>query len=168
MRFVQLARVGRPHGLDGEVYIDRCSLSPEQLMALGTVEWRKGDIRRTLTVRQVRPTHDRLLIMFAEVLLRDIASTLSPGELWVEAERLPDPGPNTVYTYQLVGLRAVLPNGDTIGTVSDVIQNAGQQLFAIDKGGKEMLVPAFGAFLRRVDLEAGIAELDLPPGFEDL
>lgn len=164
---MQLARVGRPHGLDGEVYLDRCALTPEQLMALGTVEWRKGDRRRTLTLRQVRPTHDRLLVMFAEVLLRSIAATLTPGELWVEAERLPDPGPNSVYTFQLVGLTAVTPGGDRIGTVRDVIQNAGQQLFAIDRDGRELLVPAFGAFLKRVDLAAGIAELDLPAGFDE-
>ncbi len=137
-------------------------------MALEKVEWRGRDKRRTLTLRSVRATHDRLLVMFAEVLLRDIAATLTPGELWVEAERLPDPGPNSAYTFQLVGLTAVSPTGETIGTVRDVIQNAGQQLFAIDRGGRELLVPAFGAFLKRVDLEAGIAELDLPPGFEDV
>ncbi len=165
---MQLARVGRPHGLDGEVYIDRCALTPEQLLALGTVEWRKDDRRRTLTLRDARATHDRLLVRFAEVLLRDIAATLTPGELWVEAERLPDLGPTTAYTFQLVGLAAMTPTGERIGTIRDVVQNAGQQLFAIDRDGRELLVPAFGAFLKRVDLAAGVAELDLPPGFEEL
>ncbi len=105
--------------------------------------------------------------MFAEVLLRDIAGTLTPGELWIEADRLPDPGPDKAYTFQLVGLKAVSPTGETIGTVSDVILNSGQQLFAIDVEGREMLVPAFGAFLRRIDFVEGIAVLDLPPGFGD-
>lgn len=160
--------MGRAHGLEGEVYLDRCSLSPDELLALGKVEWRGGGKRHQLTVRSVRATHDRLLVRFAEVLLRDIAATLTPGDLWVEADRLPDPGPNAAYTFQLVGLRAVSPSGEPIGTVKDVIQNTGQQLFAIDRGGREILVPAFGAFLQRVDLAEGVAVLDLPAGFEEL
>ena len=156
--------MGRTHGVDGELYVDQCSLTPEELLAIGPVEWRGPDhSTRILTVQGVRATHDRLLVRFAGISVREVATKLTNGMLWVDAALLPDPGPGLAYTYQLVGLRVVHVDGREIGRVKEIVSTTDRMFYVVE--GQEMLMPAHQPFVKRVDLEAGVITLDLPPGF---
>jgi len=156
--------VGRTHGVDGELYVDQCSLTAEELQAVGTVEWRGPDrTTRTLTLNRVRATHDRLLVRFTGIGVREVATRLTNGTLWVDESVLPDPGPGVAYTYQLVGLRVVHVDGREIGRVKDVVSTTDRMFYVVE--GHEMLMPAHQPFVKHVDLAAGVITLDLPPGF---
>ncbi len=169
MNLVFLGRVGRPHGIAGELYVDRCSLTPAELEAVRDVEWRgRAGATRALVLDGVRATHDRLLVRLAGIGSREAASELTNGELWGDAERLPDPGPGVAYTFQLVGLRVVDTAGAPIGVLRDVNTSTAQPLYVIDRDGAELLVPGIEPFVKKVDLAAGTITMELPPGFEDL
>jgi len=157
--------VGRTHGVDGEVYVDQCSLTSDQLTVIGSVEWRSADrsTKRTLKLHRVRATHDRLLVRFDGVTVREVAARLTNGTLWVDESVLPDPGPGLAYTYQLVGLRVVHVDGREIGKVKDVVSTTDRMFYVVE--GHEMLMPAHEPFVKHVDLAAGVITLDLPPGF---
>lgn len=160
-----MGQVGRTHGVDGEVYVDQCSLTAEQMMAMGSVEWRSADrsTKRTLKLHRVRATHDRLLVRFDGITVREVAARLTNGTLWVDESVLPDPGPGVAYTYQLVGLRVVHVDGREIGKVKDVVSTTDRMFYVVE--GHEMLMPAHEPFVKHVDLAAGVITLDLPPGF---
>lgn len=169
IRLVFLGRVGRPHGIAGEVYIDRTSLSPEEWLAVGRLEWRgRGGQAQRLDLAEVRPAHDRLLATFRGVTDREAAALLVNGELWGDAARLPDPGPGTVYTFQLIGLKVVDSAGRELGVVRDMSTATAQPLYIVDHEGKELLLPAYEPFLKRVDLAAGVITVDPPPGLLEL
>ena len=56
--------------------------------------------------------------------------------------------------------------GRTIGVLRDVIQNTAQSVLEIETPeGGTVLIPAVDAFLRNIDEEAGIIEVELIPGF---
>lgn len=160
-----MGQVGRTHGVDGEVYVDQCSLTAEQMTTIGSVEWRSADrsTKRTLKLHRVRATHDRLLVRFDGVTVREVAARLTNGTLWVDESVLPDPGPGVAYTYQLVGLRVVHVDGREIGKVKDVVSTTDRMFYVVE--GHEMLMPAHEPFVKHVDLAAGVITLDLPPGF---
>ena len=169
MSAVFIGRVGRPHGVDGELYVDRTALTAAELLAVGKVEWRspRGE-RRPFKIAGARDTHDKLLVKFGGVFVREAAATLTNGELWAEADQLPDPGPGTAYTFQLVGLRVVDAAGNDLGVVREVMTTTAQPLYVIEHAGRERLVPGVPPFLKHVDIAAGVITLELPPGFEDL
>ena len=53
-----------------------------------------------------------------------------------------------------------------IGVLADVIQNTAQSILDVrTPDGRSVLIPAVDAFLRRIDEEAGIIEVELIPGF---
>ena len=149
------------------MYVDQCPFTSDQLLALGPLEWRgaKGDSRR-LTPEQVRGAAGRLLVMFAGVTTRESAVPLVNGTLWAERARLPDPGPGVSYAFQLTGMRVVDQAGTTLGTVADVLFNAGQPLLQLD-GEKGRLLPCQPPFMKHVDADAGVITLELPPGFDE-
>jgi len=169
MALVLVGRVGRPHGVAGEIYVDRIVLSADELRALGELEWRgRGSDHRALKIRSVRATHDRLLVHFAGVDQREAAALLTNGELWTAAERLPDPGPGLAYTFQFVGLRVVDTTGRELGVVRDVTSGSAQPLYVVEREGRERFYPAIEPFVKSVDFAAGVITLALPPGFEEL
>ena len=169
MNLVFIGRVGRPHGIDGEFYVDRCALDAGELQALETLEWRgrEGD-PRAVRIAAVRTANDRLLVKFDGVRSREAAAELTNGMLWGDAERLPDPGPGVVYTFQLVGLRVIDVAGHELGVLRDVQTSTAQPLYVVEREGREHLYPGIEPFVKNVDLAAGVITMDLPPGFEDL
>ena len=151
------------------MYVDQISLSPDELQAMGPLEWRgRGDDRRTLVVRDVYATHARLLVRFRGVSGREGAAALTNGELWGDSSLLPDPGPGVVYTFQLVGLRLVDQHGRALGVLKDVLTTTAQPLYVVDDGGRERLFPGIPPFVKHVDLAGGVITMELPPGFEEL
>lgn len=168
-RLVFLGRVGRPHGVDGEVYVDRTALTAEELLAVGRLEWRgRGGQAKRLDLAAVRSANGRLLATFRQVHDRETMAGFVNGELWGDAARLPDPGPGTVYTFQLVGLQVVGVDGTDLGVVRDLSFAGAQPLYVVEHEGKERLLPAYEPFLKKVDLAAGVITVELPAGLLEI
>jgi 16S rRNA processing protein RimM len=134
---------------------------------VGTLEWRgpKGSAR-PLTPKRARAAVDRLLVTFEGIATREAAAPFVNGTLWAERARLPDPGPGVSYAFQLTGMRVVDQAGRTLGTVADVLFNAGQPLLQLDGAGGRLL-PCQPPFMKHVDAEEGVITLELPPGFDE-
>jgi len=167
MPLVLIGRIGRPHGVRGEMGLDGCSLSAAELAGVGRFLWRRGAEERTLTLHAARPAHTRLLVEFEHVEGRDQAVALTRGDLYADSERLPDPGPNVVYTFQLVGLAVETEDGRPLGTLAAVLTSGPQPIYVV-RGERELMVPAVPEFLKRVDLAARRIVVALPPGLEEL
>ena len=62
----------------------------------------------------------------------------------------------------------VADNNREVGILKDVIQNTAQSILEVETAeGKSVLIPAVDAFLRDIDEEAGVIEVELIPGFLD-
>jgi 16S rRNA processing protein RimM len=170
MSLVLIGTFGRPHGLRGEIYLDRAALSAEELEAVGRFHFRGRDgAEQGLRVRAARVALDRLLLTLDGYRNREAVAPLTLGELWVEAEALPDPGPGVAYSHQLIGLTVQDETGRVLGTLKDIQGSGAQPLYVVEGvSGRELLVPAVAEVLRHVDLAAGRITVALPPGLEEL
>ena len=168
MALVWVGRIGRAHGLRGEVTLDACPLSVPELQAVKSFTWRgsKGETS-PLTLETVRPATPRLLLSFAGYRDRARASTLTRGDLLAESERLPDPGPDVAYTFQLIGLEVRTEDGRSLGNVADVIATGAHPVYVV-RGARELLIPAAPGVLKKVDPAGGVSIVSLPAGLEEL
>ncbi|HET9256510.1 MAG TPA: ribosome maturation factor RimM [Pseudonocardiaceae bacterium] len=161
-----VGRIGRPHGLRGEVTVQVRTDFPEQRFAPGSQL--RSDTGRTLTVEAVRPHRGALLVRFTGVADREAAAELRGHTLRVDATQLPDlDDPDEFYDHQLEGLTAVEPGGAVLGTVREVIHAPASDLLVLDTGQGEVLVPFVRAIVPEVDLAAGRVVLDPPTGLLD-
>jgi 16S rRNA processing protein RimM len=166
--WVTVARLGRTHGLRGEIGIDLVSLTPSDLQAIGSFTWRgrRGESRE-LRLVGIRPGGGRMIAQFSGVEDRDQAMVLTNGELCVERERVPDAGPGQAYTYQLLGLRVVDVGGRELGVVKEVLRTGAHPVYVV-QGEGEILIPAAAPILKSVDLAAGVITVDMPAGLDEL
>ena len=73
------------------------------------------------------------------------------------------------YVRDLIGCRVIDTSGGAeVGILKDVIQNTAQSILEVERAdGRSVLIPAVDAFLRGIDEEAGVIEVELIPGFLD-
>ncbi len=168
MAQVVVGRIGRPHGVKGEVTLGECSLTPLELHGIKRFTWRGRDgAERALELATVRPAIPRTLVRFRGVESRDRASELTNGELLVESEALPDAGPGTAYAFQLVGLAVETEEGRRLGTLQSIILTGAHPVYVV-QGDREWLIPATPEVLKHVDLAAGRITVALPAGLEEI
>jgi 16S rRNA processing protein RimM len=164
---IVVGRVGRAHGIRGEVRVEPQSDSVDRRFAVGAVVRADRDGRATtLTVRAARPHSGALLVRFREVTGRAAAEAFRGATLYAEVpdDERPDDA-EEYYDWQLVGLEARTPGGDAIGDVTDVVHLPGQEVLVIRKpSGDEAMVPFVQALVPSVDVDAGTLVIDDRPG----
>lgn len=165
---MRIGRLGKTHGVQGELNLDGVSLTPLELHAVKHFTWRRAGVpERTLTLVTARPAVPRMLVRFEGVTEREQAVELVNGELWAPPAALPDPGPQMAYTFQLVGLRVETGDGRFLGVVQEVISTGAHPIYQV-RGERELLIPGAPGVVTSVDLETGRMVVSLPPGLEEL
>ena len=161
-----VGRLGRAHGVRGDLIVDVRTDEPERRFTDGTVfETPAG----RLTVSATREHSGRLLVSFAEVADRNAAERLRGVELRVEipADTRPD-DPDEYYDHQLVGLRVDDVEGRVVGTVAEVLHLPGQDVLAVRRPDRpEALVPFVAELVPSVDLADGRVVVAAVPGLLD-
>ena len=161
----------RAHGLRGELVVELRTDSPDERFTPGVclIAQRPGEPAGTLTVESARPHSGRMLVRFVEAPDRDAAEALRGTTLLVDSADIPPvDDPDEFHDHELIGLRAVTPDGADIGVVDDVLHNAQDVLVITGPSGAEVLVPFVRALVPDVDPGAGRLVVDPPPGLLDL
>ena len=164
-----VGRVGRAHGVRGEVSVQVRTDDPGRRFAPGSVLATDPAALGPLTVGSVRWHLGRLLVRFDGLDDRTRAEELAGALLLVDSAAVGTPeDPDEFNDHDLIGLVAVTVAGDRVGTVTDVLHH-GQDLLVISAAGGagETLVPFVRAIVPEVDIAAGRLILDPPPGLLD-
>ena len=172
---VVVGRVGRPHGIRGEVTVQVHTDDPDLRFAAGSVLATEPAARGPLTISASRWHSGRLLVTFAGYTDRDQADDLRGTFLCIDSSEVgPAADPEEFHDYQLVGLDVMTRAGEPVGVVTDV-RHQGQDLLVIRPPGGaaageqgEVLVPFVAAIVPEVDVAAGRLVIDPPPGLLEL
>jgi len=157
---VVVGRIGRAHGIRGDLSVDPRTDEPEKRFAPGSSVLCRD---RVLTVAAVRPHSGKLLVTFDEVPDRTAAEQLHGAVLEVEVDPADAPDEDDAfYDHQLVGLR-VLVDGTERGTVLEVLHLPAHDSLLLAVDGRRVQVPFVEAIVPDVDLAAGtLTVLDRP------
>lgn len=90
------------------------------------------------------------------------------SELSVPEAELPPLGDNEYYYYQVVGLEVFDTKGARIGTIARLWPTAGGDLYVVQDGEKEYLIPVVKEIVTKIDFDAGRVIIDPPEGLLEL
>jgi 16S rRNA processing protein RimM len=176
---VIVGRVGRPHGIRGEVVIGVRTDEPDLRFAAGASvnvdrspdgdgSGDDGHGDGQLTVASARWHSGQLLVAFAGIADRTAAAELTGSWLSVDTGQLPEVSdPEEFRDHELIGLSVQTTAGDPVGVVTDILHYGQDLLVVQDPDKQESLVPFVKAIVPEVDLAAGIVTIDPPPGLLD-
>jgi 16S rRNA processing protein RimM len=184
-----VGRIGRPHGVHGEVTVEVRTDEPEARFAVGSV-YRTDSTAATgatgpppvtdqgepvqvpdwLKIETLRWHQNRALVLFEGFYDRDVAEVLRGTLLCVDsADVTPPSDPDEFNDHQLVGLAAVSPTGEPLGEVTRIDHAPSSDLLVLRRPeGQIALVPFVKAIVPEVDLAGGRVVVDAPSGLFDL
>lgn len=165
---LQVARIGKPHGIRGEVTVQLFTDAPEERFEPGAVFRVEPAARGPLTISSARWNKDILVLGFEEVPDRNTAELLRGAKLIIDSGETPDDDGDAWYEHELVGLEARVGN-EVIGRVSALRTMTVQDLLIIERpDGEEVLVPFVEEIVPEVDIEGGFVLLTPPEGLLEL
>jgi 16S rRNA processing protein RimM len=152
---LEVGRVGRPHGLRGEVTVVAITNRPERFVP--GAELFAGE--RMVRIAAVRPHQGAFLVRFEGVDDRSAAEAMRGAVL--TAAPLGDAPPGEIWVHEVIGSAVVDRAGTHLGVVTAVEANPAHDLLVLDTGA---LVPM--VFV--VEQSAGRVVVDIPEGLLDL
>ncbi|ARX86763.1 MULTISPECIES: ribosome maturation factor RimM [Streptomyces] len=164
-----VARIGRAHGIKGEVTVEVRTDEPELRLGPGAVLATDPAGVGPLTIETGRVHSGRLLLRFAGVRDRSGAEALRNTLLIAEVdpEELPE-DPEEFYDHQLMDLDVVTKDGVEIGRITEISHLPSQDLFIVERpDGSEVMIPFVEQIVIEIDLEEQRAVIDPPPGLVD-
>lgn len=168
---LRVARIGKPHGIRGEVTAQLYTDEPEQRLAPGAELIRTPGAQTldrsttTLTITRQRWNKNIALLSFAEISDRDSAEALRGSTLYVAVPALEDTDEDGWYSHELTGFSCVDAAGQPLGTLKELLTGAAQDLLVVTSGsGEEVMVPFVEELVPEVDVENRRIVLTPPAG----
>lgn len=156
---VIVGRIGRAHGIKGDVNIDVRTDEPGRRfqpgatllmgegrtpLQLGETKWNRGKLIVSLVGHPDRTAVEKLT---GEILRVRVPADEKPSE------------PEEYFDRQLVGLRVRDAAGQEVGTIGEVLHLPAQDVLRIDTPDGDRLVPFVQALVPVVDVDSGHVQL---------
>ncbi|GAA2107600.1 hypothetical protein GCM10009759_46870 [Kitasatospora saccharophila] len=164
-----VGRIGRAHGIRGDVSVEVRTDEPELRLGPGAVLLTDPAATGPLTVETGRVHSGRLLLRFVGVKDRTAAEALRGTMLIAEVDPEETPeDPDEYYDHQLIGLDVVLADGTPVGELTEVLHLPYQDLLTVQRpDGTEVLVPFVEQIVPTIDLDEQRVVITPPPGLID-
>lgn len=156
---VQMAVIGAPHGVRGEVRVKTFTGDPMALGDYGPLHAADG---RTFTVAGIRPAGTVVVVRFREIATREAAEAANGTALFVDRPALPDDlDEGEFYHADLIGLAVRDETGARLGTVTAIHDfGAGDIVEVALAGGGSAMVPFTVAAVPTVSVAEGHVTVD--------
>ena len=176
MEKIKIGKIVNAVALRGEVKVYHYSDCKERFAELERVIVERGGKSRNYEIEAVRYQKDMVILKLKGVDDRNAADALKESDVLITEEDLKDRPEDTFYVRDLIGGTVYDigaedgENGEEreIGVVEDVLQNTAQDIYQVrTPDGRNVLIPAVGDFVKKVDISAKSIRVALIPGMLD-
>jgi 16S rRNA processing protein RimM len=161
--FLVIGKLGRPHGIHGEILMVVYTDFPERIQP--GVTFYVGPRFQAMKLLKHRPHTRGLLVKFESYHVREEAAELRNQLVHVRTSDRPPLEQGEYYHHQLLGLEVVEENDQPLGTLSSIIETGANEVYVVrDQKGAEILVPAIDSVILDIDLDRKQIRIHLLPG----
>lgn len=112
----------------------------------------ESEVTREYRVVSVK-SHKNIFLMRLEGLnSRDEAEQFREAEIFIRKESLTREE-GEYYWYELLGLKAYMDTGEYLGRIKHIISAGSNDVYVIQEGERELLIPATHEVVKEIDLE---------------
>lgn len=155
-KFLECGRIVNTHGIKGAVRTESWCDSPETLASLSKIYFKRGAVYEPCKI--IHASLQKHMVLLTLEGIDDIDKAIAQKDTVIYAARediAREPG--AVFIADLIGLPVIdAESAHLYGKVKDVINKGASDIYVIDTGKGEALLPAVAEFVKKVDLEKGI------------
>ena len=160
--FLAVAKIHKPHGLNGEVSVELLTDFPERLIKGKQVYL--GENHFPAQIDTIRKADKKYLISFVDHYSRDSVGSFRNEMVYVQGEDLPVLTNNEYYHHDLIGMRVISIEEKEIGVLIEIILTGANDVYVIkphNQDWKEILIPAIKSVVKKVDIEKKTMTVEL-------
>lgn len=156
-RYVALARVGRPHGVRGELKLKVYNEGTTLLSRNQPVLLRFPDgTERPAALTAVRPANKALLVRLEGVEDRNAAEEMRDVEICVARDDFPPLDEGEFYACDVTGAEALMEDGVRLGRITELrTYPTCEVLVVARRDQRELEIPLTETYVGKVDVDAG-------------
>ena len=165
MELLEIGRIVRCHGLAGRLKILSYLESQDILDNLREVfVGRRSQETVPFSVDAVQPGREFFILKLGGVEDRDTAAKLVRSSVWISSEKMKKLPEGEYYWSEIIGLQVVTEEGQSLGRIETVFPTGGNDVYVCRSAEKEILLPAIGEVVRKIDTAQGIMTVRLLKG----
>lgn len=147
-----IGEVLKPQGVRGEVKARPITCDVGRFEGLKTLYLKRGEAFEPRAVRVTRVEEDAVYILFDGVNDRDAAERLRGQLLYIDRAHAVELPQDANFICDLIGCEGVDDRGGSLGTLCDVMQPGGNDVYVFRGPRGEVLVPALKSVVLEVDV----------------
>lgn len=139
--YLEIGRVRRPHGLDGDLIVDIYNDCADFFDMGKSILF--GPEKKSFEISSIRPHGQKNIIHFLNITSPEQARLYSNQFLYLLEEELPPNPSGDLYEYQLIGFEVYNEQKQLLGTLEEIIRTGSAPVYVVKQTGKEdLLFPA--------------------------
>lgn len=151
------------HGVHGEMLMEVYTDFPERLVP-GVTLYLAAQAGSLQLIRR-RPHKGGLLMTFEGYTTPEAVGQFRNQFLYVRVDDRPALAEGEYYQHQLLNLRVTSDTGETIGTVSEILETGASDVLVVRRQlAPDVLIPIVDSFVGEIDLSKGQITVHLIPG----
>ncbi len=158
--YLLIGQVLRPQGIKGLVKVRPDTDDPERFLDLKSLYIKVGEAYQEISVEDISVREDGVYLRLNGVADRTAAERQRGLMLYVDRAHAVQLGENETFICDLIGCRVMDLQGNELGTLTDVLQPGGNDVYVIKTPKGEMLLPALRHVIPTVDVKQGIVTVD--------
>jgi len=165
MELIEIGRIVRSHGLEGRVKVLSYLETPEVLHDLSELlVGRSVSEARPLPFTAVQVGKDSFILKLEGIADRDAAEGLRGSSVWIPSEKMRKLPDGEYYWRDIIGLQVVTEENEILGRIEAVFPTGSNDVYVCRAEGREILLPAIGDVIQRIDREQGVMVVRLMKG----
>lgn len=148
--FLAVGKLGKTHGLHGEMWMNLLTDFPERLAAGKQIF--VGNSHYPCVIRTFKSYEKRSLISFEGIHTPEGTLELRNQIIYIKADQLPELPEGDYYHHELIGMKVVDEDQQLIGILVEIIETGANDVYVIkNEKNEETLVPAIDGVVQLVD-----------------
>lgn len=166
---ILLGKVVATHGIKGQLRVVSYSGELENIIALRSLMLKgpNGGME-TFEVAASAIHGKKVLLTLKDYCNINQVLHLVGRELYARREQLPALGEGEYYWCELLGLKVVTDQGETLGELAEIIPTGSNDVYVVKSKDREYLIPALEDVILEINLDDGVMTVSPPEGLFDL
>ncbi len=151
--FIIVGKIGRPHGVKGEMTFQPMTDYPQRLVA-GKVLL-LGKARKKYKIVSIREKGQDYILTLEGIESREDAQLITNQLAYVPLASLPPLPEGEFYHHELLGMRVIDTAGSELGILAEILETGANDVYVVvSESGEELLLPVIPSVILEIDSKA--------------
>ena len=164
-----LGRIVKKYSFKGEVVLKMDTDEPDIYENLDTVFLDLGDKLLPFFIESsLLQKGNQLRIRFEDIHTEADADTILKKDVYLPLDLLPKLTGDQFYFHEIIGFKLEDINFGVVGKIISINDKTAQDLFVVERDGKEILIPMIDDFIKKIDRKNKKVIVETPEGLIEM